>query len=109
MTALALVASPLAGCTFEQILIGQWYTIDTPAAGECPQLEWRFVVNPQRAIGGSLSRDRQQVIAKLSGVLNADDSFQITATEVAGNRTADVTGQFTSIEPRGRSVRSESR
>lgn len=93
---IALAASPLAGCTFEQILIGQWYTIDTPPAGACPALEWRFVVNAQRSIGGSLFRGGQQPIAKLSGVLNPDDSFRITVTELAGGRTADVTGQFTS-------------
>jgi hypothetical protein len=92
----ALAAGSLSGCTLEQILIGQWYTISTPPDGACPQLEWRFVVNPQRAINGFLSRDGQQRIATLSGVLNADDSFQITATEMGGQRTAAVTGQFTS-------------
>ena len=93
---IALAVSSLAGCTLEQILIGQWYTIDTPSAGGCPGLEWRFVVSPQRSIDGFLSRGGQQPIAKLAGVLNPDDSFQITATELAGGRTADVTGQFTS-------------
>jgi len=94
--ALALAAYLLPGCSAEQILIGQWYSVVTPAAGACPRLEWRFVVNPQRAIGGYLSRDGQPQIANLSGVLNADDSFQITVTNIAENRTANVTGQFTS-------------
>jgi hypothetical protein len=94
--ALALAACLLPGCTIEQILIGQLYAVDTPRAGDCPRLEWRFVVNAQRSIGGFLSRDGQQRIANLSGMLNADDSFQITATDVAGNRTANVTGGFTS-------------
>ncbi len=95
--ALALAASLLPSCTFEQILIGQWYTIYTPAAGTCPRLEWRFVVNAQRLIGGFLSRDGRQQFANLSGVLHPDDSFQITATDVAGGRTASVTGRFTSL------------
>lgn len=86
----------LSGCTLEQILIGQWYTITTPQAGACPQLDWRFFVNPQHVIKGTLSRDSQQQIANLSGVLNADDSFRMTATDIASNRTADITGQFTS-------------
>jgi hypothetical protein len=94
--ALVLAACLLAGCTVEQLLIGQWYTITTPPAGACPRLDWRFVVSPQRSISGYLSGGWQQPIANLSGVLNADDSFQITATSVAGNRTANVTGQFTS-------------
>jgi hypothetical protein len=126
MVGLALAASVLCGCTVEQILIGQWYTIDTPQVGACPRLEWRFFVNPQRMIAGFLSRDGQLRIAELSGVLNADDSFQITISDVAGsgsgygtgagmvggaavgwalvgearaglgNRTASVTGRFTS-------------
>jgi len=94
--ALVLGATLLSGCALEQILIGQWYTVYTPSAGACPALAWRFVVNPQRSIDGFLSGDGQQRIANLSGVLNADDSFQITATDVAGTRTANVTGRFTS-------------
>jgi hypothetical protein len=94
--ALALAACLLPGCTLEQIQIGQLYSIYTPRAGACPRLEWRFFVNAQRSIGGFLSRDGQQRIATLSGVLNADDGFQITATSEAANRTANVTGRFTS-------------
>jgi hypothetical protein len=96
MIALALGACFLPGCTLEQIQIGQLYTIYTPQAGACLRLAWRFVVNPQRSISGSLSSDGQQRIANLSGLLSADDSFQITATNEAGNRTANVTGRFTS-------------
>jgi hypothetical protein len=87
--------SLLPGCTFEQILIGQQYRIYTPPMAACPRLEWRFVVNPQRSIDGSLSGEGQR-LATLSGRLDADDSFHITATGAAGNRTADVTGRFTS-------------
>jgi hypothetical protein len=90
------LACLLPGCTLEQILIGQWYTIDTPAAGACPPLEWQFVINPQRTISGSLLLGTNRPIASLSGQLNPDDSFQMTATELAGHRTARVTGQFTS-------------
>jgi hypothetical protein len=97
LLALALAACVLADCTPEQILIGQLYTIDTPRAGACPPLEWHFVVNPQRSISGFLAAGGQQRIANLSGLLNADDSFQITAADVAGGRTASVTGQFTSL------------
>jgi hypothetical protein len=92
-TGLIALACVLPGCTMEQILIGQWYTIDTPPIGACPQLAWKFVVDPQRTIGGSLSRGWHD-IATLSGRLNPDDSFQMTAT--AGQRTASVTGRFTS-------------
>ena len=94
--ALVLAASLLMGCTFEQVLIGQLYTIETSQAGACPRLGWRFLVNAQRSISGSLLSDGQQRIATLSGVLNPDDSFQMTATDVAGTGTANITGRFTS-------------
>lgn len=96
MIALA-AACALLGCTAEQILIGQVYNIYTPSTGACPRLEWQFVVNPQRSISGHLSVDGQQKLANLSGLLAADDSFQITATDLSGNQTASVTGQFTSL------------
>ncbi|HEY0185309.1 MAG TPA: hypothetical protein VGC09_21115 [Rhodopila sp.] len=97
VTAMLLSGCLLSACTLEQILIGQWYSISTPNAGACPRLTWRFVVDARRSIAGFLSDDRQQRVANLSGVLNPDDSFQMTATDVAGNRTASVTGRFSSL------------
>jgi len=96
LIAVTLAAWLLPACTVEQILVGQIYSISTPAAGDCPRLQWQFVVGPQRAISGVLSRDHQQGIATLSGVLDPDDSFRISVTDAAGNRVAQVTGQFTS-------------
>jgi hypothetical protein len=93
---LILTACLLPGCALEPILIGQWYAIETPAAGGCPPLVWRFVVDAHRSIAGSLSLRDQQRIAALSGGLGPDDSFQITAAGVAGNHAAKVTGRFTS-------------
>jgi hypothetical protein len=91
---LAIAATLLPGCKLEQILIGQWYTLYTPPAGACPALTWQFEVNPQRAVTGFLAGERQQRIATLSGVLNPDDSFRMTATGVSGPATAEITGQF---------------
>lgn len=54
------------------------------------------MVNAQRSIDGFLLRDGQKRIAILSGTLNADDSFRMTATDTEGHRTAAVTGTFTS-------------
>jgi hypothetical protein len=96
MIALFLAASYLSGCTLDQILIGQSYILATPPAGACPSLTWRFVVNPQRAISGSLAYGTQSPVATLSGQLAADDSFRMAATGIAGHGTADVTGRFTS-------------
>jgi hypothetical protein len=97
LIALALAASVAPGCTVEQVLIGQWYSIYTPQSAACPRLEWRFVVDPQRTISGFLAPDGQPRIASLSGLLNPDDSFRITVTDLAGTRAATVTGRFTSL------------
>jgi hypothetical protein len=94
--AIALTLALVPGCTFEQVLIGQVYTVITPADGPCPRLAWRFVVNAQRAINGSLSRDGQPPFANLSGQLFADDGFRIMAGGVEGQGTTVVTGRFTS-------------
>jgi hypothetical protein len=86
----------LPGCAFEQILVGQWYSIVTPAAGACPTLNWQFAVNPQRAISGFLSGPGQQRVGSLSGELHRDDSFQMMVADAGGKPTATVTGRFTS-------------
>jgi hypothetical protein len=96
VSAVVLAGWLLPGCTLEQLQIGQWYTIYTPPTEACPGLAWRFVVDAGRSIGGFLSHDGRQPIATLTGLLNADDSFEIRLTDVAGNRTANVTGRFTS-------------
>jgi hypothetical protein len=96
LIALLLTAPILTGCTLEQMQIGQWYIIDTPPAGACPGLEWRFVINPQRAFDGYLSPIGRARIANLAGQLGPDDSFQVTATDVADKRTTAITGRFTS-------------
>jgi hypothetical protein len=91
-----IAAIALAGsCSLEQVLIGQWYTFQTAPVGNCPALGWHFVVDAKRSIGGYLARDQFIQIATLSGVLNPDDTFQMTATEVGGSRREDITGAFT--------------
>ncbi len=95
MVAFAVAAASLSGCSLEQLQIGQWYTINTPVQGACQPLQWRFVVMPPRSFIGSLTRNGQQ-IAGLTGVLNADDSFQITAMNITSHQVASVSGRFTS-------------
>jgi hypothetical protein len=92
----ALTVCVLSGCSFEQILIGQWYSVVTPSAGACQALNWQFVVNPQRMMSGFLSGNGQQRMGSLSGQLNQDDGFQMTVTDAGGKPTATVTGRFTS-------------
>jgi hypothetical protein len=85
----------LSACNLEQVEIGNWNTLLTPRTGACPVLQWQFVVNPQRSIGGYLSPFQGNRIATLSGTLNPDDTFRMTATPLDGNRTATIiTGRF---------------
>jgi hypothetical protein len=86
----------LSSCTLEQVLLGAWYNFSTNAAGSCPVLGWHFVVDAQRQIGGYLDRDTWTKIATLSGRLNQDDTFEMTATQVGGSKTERITGAFTS-------------
>jgi hypothetical protein len=104
-TATALITGAMALATaallspagaLEQVQLGQWYTIHTVPMGTCPALDWHYVVDAHRSIAGYLTRDRVDQIAVLAGTLNADDSFQMTATEAEGNRQALVAGQITS-------------
>jgi hypothetical protein len=88
------VLTVTAACSLEQVLLGQWYSIHTVAQGTCPALDWHFVVDAHRSIGGYLDRDQFRQIATLTGTLNPDDSFEMTAHETAGGRTERVTGAF---------------
>ena len=97
LTVVLLAACGLVACTGEQILIGQWYSLRTPPAGECPSLLWRFVVNPERSIDGHLLDDTQHQLATLQGRLDADDSFRMTAANGESDRPTTITGQFTSV------------
>jgi hypothetical protein len=91
---IGIAAVLLAGCTVSQILIGQVYNVETPQAGACPALDWHFAVDAQRHIQGFLSPVAQAPTADLSGTLNQDDSFQMTATDRTTQRTAIVNGTF---------------
>jgi hypothetical protein len=92
--ALAATALLSPARALEQVQLGQWYTIHTVPLGTCPALDWHFVVDANRSINGYWARDAAKPAAILAGTLNADDSFQMTATEVEGNRQASVSGKF---------------
>jgi hypothetical protein len=99
MTGLIAVAAsaPFSpAVALEQVQIGQVYILHTVAAGGCSELDWHFVVDPHRSMAGFVVCDWLRHTATLSGTLNADDSFQLSVTEVGGNRKAAVTGRFTS-------------
>jgi hypothetical protein len=86
----------LAGCTFEQILIGQIYHITTPSTGSCPALTWQFYVDARNQIHGTLAKTGALPMAELTGALGQDDHFEMIATNSATHRAATVSGQFSS-------------
>jgi hypothetical protein len=94
LAAAAAALATTAACSLEQVLLGQWYSLHTFAQGTCPALDWHFVVDAHRSIGGYLDRDQFTQIATLSGTLNADDSFEMIARNASG-RTERITGAFT--------------
>ncbi len=93
----ALALTLFTGCTpLNPVMPGVWYGIATPPAGDCPALAWRFVVDAQQHIGGTLGRIGERPFGILSGTLASDGSFSMTATADSGGRTATATGRFTS-------------
>ena len=94
-TALACCTFILAACQAEQVELGEWNTFYTPHQAACPVLQWQFLANAQRSIGGFLlTANGGARLANLSGTLNQDDTFQMTATAIVGNQTSTVTGRF---------------
>lgn len=96
MIALATTAALSPAYAWEQLQIGQVYIVRTPSAGLCPRLEWHFVVDAHRSMIGSLECDWLTRVATLAGRLNPDDSFQLSAAEAGGGRSANISGKFTS-------------
>lgn len=72
---------------------GSVYSFSTRKSGTCPNLEWHVVVRDGSSLGGVISWDNERRVARVSGRLNPDRSFQMTATEVNGRGKATITGQ----------------
>lgn len=91
-----LLATLLGGCTFEQVQLGQEFIVYTDAAGACPKLTWQFVFDAQRAIHGELFATNGKSLAKITGILNQDDTFRMDLAPTAGGATSTVNGAITS-------------
>lgn len=83
----------LAGCTLQQVMIGESYILETPPSRDCPPLEWRFVVNAQMVMQATVTTSTQQPVAHLAGPFGSDDSFRMT---IQGSDRELAIGQFTS-------------
>ena len=85
-----------ATATMQQLITpgeGSVYTFSSARSGTCPNLEWHVVVRGGNALGGVISWDNERRVARVSGKLNPDRTFQMTATEVNGRGKASITGQ----------------
>jgi hypothetical protein len=96
MIALAATASLSPARALEQVQIGQIYVMHTASADACGALDWHFVVDFHRSVIGFLTCDWDKHLATLSGTLDADDTFQITVSELGGTQKANATGKFNS-------------
>ncbi len=85
----------IGGCQIEQVQLGQVFIIYTEAAGACPMLQWQFVVDAQRAISGMLLTNGKP-LAKITGILNPDDTFRMDLAAPGRGGTATVDGAITS-------------
>jgi hypothetical protein len=96
MIALAATASLSPARALEQVQIGQIYVMHTVPADTCSALDWHFVVDAHRSVIGFLTCDWDKHLATLSGTLNADDTFEMTVSELGGSRKGNATGKFNS-------------
>jgi hypothetical protein len=97
LTSLAIATSITPAPAVEQVELGQLYFFHSPPVGTCPGLDWHTVVDKDREITGWISWEGNKHLATVTGKLNPDDTFQVTAKEVVGgNHMATVTGKVAS-------------
>jgi hypothetical protein len=65
----------------------------------CPNLDWHIVVAPDNSVTGLVGWQNMQVVARVTGTLNRQaKTFQLTAKEVGGDRTATIDGNVISAD-----------
>jgi hypothetical protein len=63
----------------------------------CPSLDWHVVVQPDYTVSGMVGWQNMQVVARVSGTMDAQSkTYQLTAKEVNGKRTATINGTIIS-------------
>ena len=90
---LAAAATPLNPALAQAPLKGGLYAFHSRPIGKCPGLDWHVMVEPNGALDGFVAWDRMQHMARLSGTLTKDRTFEMAAQEVGGAaRKATVKG-----------------
>ena len=63
----------------------------------CPSLDWHVVVQPDYTVSGMVGWQNMQVVARVSGTMDPQSkTYQLTAKEANGKRTATITGTIIS-------------
>jgi len=69
------------------------FSFHSNATSGCPSLDWHIVVQPDYTVSGMVGWQNMQLIARVSGAMNPQSkTFQLTAKEAGGNRTATISG-----------------
>ena len=90
---LAAAATPLNPALAQAPLKGGLYAFHSRPIGKCPGLDWHVMVEPNGALDGYVAWDRMPHLARLSGTLTKDRTFEMAAQEVGGAaRKATVKG-----------------
>ncbi|MBV9250771.1 MAG: hypothetical protein JO227_16165 [Acetobacteraceae bacterium] len=71
---------------------GRLYAFHTGASGTCPGLDWHVYLGEDNKLSGVIGWNHMQSIAKVSGSVKPDHTFQMEAT--AGDKKADITGSI---------------
>ena len=87
---LAVVALSLPISAFAQANRGGLYAFKTARLGDCPGLDWHVNVERSGEITGVVAWEGR--MANVEGTMQQNGKFQLTAHEVASNRTATVIG-----------------
>ena len=92
-TGILLTGAVWDAAVAERPVEGTVYVFHSKANDGCPALDWHVVVGINGALNGMISWDAMKSMAHVSGTMNADKDFSMTATEVGGaGRTAAITG-----------------
>jgi len=77
---------------------GRLYVFHSRANGTCPELDWHIVVGTDNTLAGMIAWNDMKDMARASGTISANKTFQMTATEVGGMaRHAQITGVINAL------------
>ena len=97
-SAAAIAIAIMGGSAVAQAPEERVFSFHSNATSSCPGLDWHLVVAPNYTVSGMVGWQNMQMIARVTGTMNPQNkTFQLSAKEQGGNRTATITGNV--IEP----------